>query len=145
MSDLNIGRERSGGLATAHAGAIAIAPRLKGLRAQIYNMLESRGPMTDREIIDTLRAAGEHGYDGSLGPRRCELNDWMVPSLVTNSGETKLNPDTGLPNTLWRLTTEEERRKEVAGVDTIKKARLRKRIAKYEATLEGLYAKLAAA
>lgn len=145
MSNLDIGRARTDGSATMHAGARAIAPKVHGLRAQIYDIVKARGLATDREIIEVLRAGGETLNDGSLTPRRIEMTTWMIPALLADSGQTRMNPVSGEQNTLWRITTDAEIAAEMTGFDTMKKMRLRKRIAKCESTLNSLHAQLRAA
>lgn len=93
-----IGSFRRDGSDTMKDGAEAIAPQLGMLRGRVMYLLENLGPMTDRELVGEYAIAYGPCEYRSIGTRRRELVD---KGFVRNTGRTKMNLKTNVPNIIW--------------------------------------------
>jgi hypothetical protein len=105
MTDDDIGSYRRDGSATMKAGAVAIGPQVKSLRARVWNILKDLGEMTDPEMVNIYRERHGGGEYRSLSTRRRELVDM---GYVVNTGRTKINPKTDVQNIIWAIVSNKE-------------------------------------
>jgi hypothetical protein len=140
MSILDIGRSRSGAPETSiHAAAVS-GGKADSIRGLVYHFLATHGPATDREIIHYVQRVRPGTRDDSITPRRVELMYYECPAMVTDSGKRQQDPESGLPQVVWRVTTVEEMELELgAVVDSQALQRKRKKIARIEANLRSEY------